>query len=123
MQLILVMIGGALGSGARHLAGRAIGAADGTTLPYATLAVNVVGGMLMGLLVGMLGRFEGSEAWRLFVGVGILGGFTTFSAFSLDIVTLAERGAPGVAIGYTLLSVLGSVLALFAGLMLARSVA
>ena len=123
MQLILVMIGGALGSGARHLAGRAIGAADGTTLPYATLAVNVVGGMLMGLLVGVLGRFGGNDAWRLFVGVGILGGFTTFSAFSLDIVMLAERGAPGLAVGYALLSVLGSVLALFAGLMLARSVA
>ena len=123
MQLILVMIGGALGSGARHLAGRAIGAPEGTALPYATLTVNLVGGMLMGLLVGMLGRFEGSEAWRLFVGVGILGGFTTFSAFSLDIVTLVERGAPGIAIGYALLSVLGSVLALFAGLMLARSVA
>ena len=123
MQLLLVMIGGALGSGARFLTSRAMLAWLGPDFPYGTLAVNLVGGLLMGLLVGVLARTGGSEDWRLFVGVGVLGGFTTFSAFSLDLVTMIERGAATVAIGYALASVIGAALALFAGLTLARSVA
>ena len=123
MQLLLVMIGGALGSGARFLTSRAMLAWLGPVFPYGTLAVNLVGGLLMGLLVGMLARIGGSEDWRLFVGVGLLGGFTTFSAFSLDLVTMIERGAATVALGYALASVIGAALALFAGLTLARSVA
>jgi CrcB protein len=123
MQLLLVMIGGALGSGARFLTSRAMIAWLGPDFPYGTLAVNLVGGLLMGLLVGTLARTGGSEDWRLFVGVGVLGGFTTFSAFSLDLVTMLDRGAVTVAIGYALASVIGAALALFAGLTLARSVA
>lgn len=123
MQLLLVMIGGALGSGARFLTSRAMLAWLGPDFPYGTLAVNLVGGLLMGLLVGTLARTGGSEDWRLFVGVGLLGGFTTFSAFSLDLVTMIERGAATVAIGYALASVIGAALALFAGLTFARSVA
>ena len=123
MQLLLVMIGGALGTGARFLTSRAMIAWLGPDFPYGTLAVNLVGGLLMGLLVGTLARTGGSEDWRLFVGVGVLGGFTTFSAFSLDLVTMLDRGAVTVAIGYALASVIGAALALFAGLTLARSVA
>ena len=123
MQLILVMIGGALGSGARYLTSRAMLAGFGPHLPYGTLTVNLVGGLLMGLLVGTLARTGGSEDWRLFVGVGLLGGFTTFSAFSLDMVTMVERGSALLAIGYALVSVVGAALALFAGLALARGAA
>ena len=123
MQLFLVMIGGALGSGARFLTSRAMIAWLGPDFPYGTLAVNLVGGLLMGLLVGILARTGGSEDWRLFVGVGVLGGFTTFSAFSLDLVTMLDRGAVAVAMGYALASVIGAAIALFAGLTLARSVA
>ena len=119
-SLLLVMLGGALGSGARHLTGRAMLAAFGSDFPAGTLSVNIVGGLLMGLLAGVLSRSGGNEPWRLLLGVGVLGGFTTFSSFSLDVVTLVERGQPGVALGYLLLSVVGSIAALVAGLAVAR---
>ena len=119
-SLLLVMLGGALGSGARHLTGRATLAAFGPDFPAGTLSVNIVGGLLMGLLAGVLSRNGGNEPWRLLLGVGVLGGFTTFSSFSLDVVTLVERGQPGIALGYLLLSVVGSIAALVAGLAVAR---
>ena len=119
-SLLLVMLGGALGSGARHLTGRATLAAFGPDFPAGTLSVNIVGGLLMGLLAGVLSRSGGNEPWRLLLGVGVLGGFTTFSSFSLDVVTLVERGQPSVALGYLLLSVVGSIAALVAGLAVAR---
>lgn len=121
MSLILVMTGGALGAGARHLVGRATLAAWGPGLPIGTLAVNLLGGLLMGVLVGVLARSAGGEAWRLFLGVGVLGGFTTFSAFSLDVVLLIERGAATLALGYALASVVGSVAAVAGGLLLVRA--
>lgn len=123
MNLLLVMAGGAIGAGARHLFGRWTLAAFGPDYPWGTLGVNLIGGLLMGLLVGVLARTGGAEPGRLLLGVGVLGGFTTFSAFSLDMVTMIERGAFGTAIGYALVSVVGSVLALFAGLGVVRSVA
>ena len=122
-SLILVMLGGALGSGARYATGRATLSLFGSSYPFGTLAVNLIGGLLMGLLAGILARHQGSEPWRLFLGVGVLGGFTTFSAFTLDVVTLAERGLPVAALGYVLLSVAGAIAALVAGLYLARSMA
>ena len=122
MPLFLVMIGGALGSGARYLTGRLALALLGPSFPYGTLAVNLIGGLLMGLLVGLLARMAGGgEPWRLFIGVGVLGGFTTFSSFSLDVVTLAERGALATALMYALVSVVGAIAALFAGLTIARA--
>lgn len=121
--LFLVMAGGAVGAGARYLAARAALGAFGPGYPYGTLSVNLVGGLLMGLLVGILARLPAGEPWRLLLAVGVLGGFTTFSAFSLDVVTLIERGALATAAGYVLLSVVGSVIALFAGLSVARSLA
>ncbi|WP_188444944.1 fluoride efflux transporter CrcB [Sphingomonas psychrolutea] len=119
-QLLFVMTGGALGSAARFLVGRATLRGFGPDFPYGTLTVNLVGGFAMGVLAAFLARHSASENWRLLLGVGVLGGFTTFSAFSLDVVTMIERGSLGVALGYALLSVIGSVIALFAGLTLVR---
>ena len=119
-QLLFVMTGGALGSAARFLVGRATLRGFGPDFPYGTLTVNLVGGFAMGVLAGVLARHNAGETWRLLLGVGVLGGFTTFSAFSLDVVTMIERGSLGVALGYALLSVIGSVIALFAGLTLVR---
>ena len=119
-SLFLVMTGGALGAGARHLTGRATLALLGPGYPWGTLTVNLIGGLLMGLLVGVLARVAAGEPWRLFLGVGVLGGFTTFSSFSLDAVTMVQRGQAAVALGYVLLSVVGAILALAAGMSLAR---
>jgi CrcB protein len=122
MLLLFVMIGGALGSAARYLTGRAALAALGPDFPFGTLAVNLVGGLLMGVLTAVLARTGGmAEPWRLFLGVGVLGGFTTFSSFSLDAVTMIERGALVPAFGYVLVSVIGSIAALFAGLAATRA--
>jgi CrcB protein len=121
-QLFLVMAGGAIGAGMRFLAGAAALRALGPGYPWGTLFVNLSGGLLMGLLAGTLTRMNAPEGWRLFIGVGILGGFTTFSAFSLEAALMIERGQLGTALGYALASVIGSVLALFAGLAIARTV-
>lgn len=123
MNVLLVMLGGAVGSGARYGVGKLTLDQLGPNYPWGTLAVNLIGGFWMGLLAGVLARTGGSEQTRLLVGVGMLGGFTTFSAFSLDTVLLIERGQWGVALGYLLVSVIGSVLALFAGLSLVRALA
>ena len=123
-HLILVMLGGAAGAGARHLTGRATLAAFGPDYPWGTLAVNLIGGLLMGVLAGIVSRFgECGEEWRLLLGVGVLGGYTTFSAFSLDVMLMLQRGDWGPALGYILASVIGSVAALALGLSLTRAVA
>lgn len=122
-SLFLVMLGGGLGAGARYLTGRAMGAMLGVDYPWGTLTVNIAGALLMGVLVGMLARASAAEQVRLFVAAGVLGGYTTFSAFSLDMVTMIERGALASALGYALLSVVGSVLALFGGLAITRGLA
>lgn len=123
MQLFLVMAGGALGAGARHLSGRAALALLGPAYPWGTVFVNLAGGVLMGVLAGTLARSAtGGEAWRLFLGVGVLGGFTTFSAFALDAVLLWQRGATMAAAGYVALSVAGAIGGLVTGLALARAI-
>lgn len=115
-NLLLVMLGGAFGSGARYLLASRFAA------PWGTLAVNLIGGLLMGMLVGALLRTNaGNEQVRLLLGVGVLGGFTTFSAFSLDSWFLIERGQLPLALTYIGLSVIGSIAALAAGLMLVRA--
>ncbi|MGY4397399.1 CrcB protein [Sphingomonas sp. UYAg733] len=123
-SLLLVMAGGAIGSGARFLTGRTTLAWFGPSYPWGTLAVNLIGGFLMGALVGTLARLSvPGENWRLLLAVGVLGGFTTFSAFSLDTVLMLQRGDLSMAAIYVLASVIGSVAALFAGLALTRVVA
>lgn len=117
------MMGGALGAGGRYLVGKALLGWLGADYPWATLAVNVLGGLAMGALVGMLARMAAGDQARLFLAVGVLGGFTTFSAFSLELVTMLERGAMMTAMGYALASVAGAVVALFAGLAMTRGLA
>ncbi|MBM3926922.1 MAG: fluoride efflux transporter CrcB [Sphingomonadales bacterium] len=119
-NLFIVMAGGAVGAGARHLFGRWTLASFGPDYPYGTLGVNLIGGLLMGLLVGLLASRGGSEQARLLLGVGVLGGFTTFSAFSLDVALMIQRDALALAGGYVLMSVVGSIAALFGGLAIAR---
>jgi CrcB protein len=120
-SLFLVMLGGAFGSGARYLTGVAMLRLFGPGYPFGTLTVNLVGGLAMGLLVGALARLSvPGENWRLLIAVGVLGGYTTFSSFSLDVVNMLQRGDPATAMGYVLISVIGSVVALFAGLALVR---
>ncbi|WP_271898643.1 fluoride efflux transporter CrcB [Candidatus Phyllobacterium onerii] len=119
--ILLVASGGAIGSVARYLVGVGMARAFGVAFPYGTLAVNVIGGFLMGLFIELLARrFEGSPELRLFVAIGILGGFTTFSSFSLDVAVLWERGELAIALFYMLASVILSIGALFLGLWLAR---
>lgn len=123
-HLFLVMLGGAVGAGARHLVGRAALALWGPGFPVGTLAVNVIGGFAMGLLAGWLAtRASGDEALRYLLGVGVLGGFTTFSAFSLETALMIERGELTTALFYILASVALSIGALFAGLQVSRMVA
>jgi CrcB protein len=121
MAYLLVFLGGGIGAALRH--GVNVGAARllGTGFPYGTLTVNVVGSLLMGLLVAYLAfKGEASQHWRLFIATGVLGGFTTFSAFSLDVAVLYERGAVWLAFGYVAASVVLSIAGLFAGLFLVR---
>ncbi len=123
-HILLVMAGGAIGAGMRFLLGRYALHQFGPGFPWGTLAVNLLGGLAMGLLAGILARFvDGGEGWRLFLGIGLLGGFTTFSAFSLETFNMIERGAFGVAALYALASVIGSVAMLFTGLWLVRAAA
>lgn len=123
MHLIYVALGGALGAGGRHLVGLASLRLFGAGFPIGTFIVNIVGSFLMGVLIAFLAKKGGASSaeWRLFLATGVLGGFTTFSAFSLDAVLLWERGQTSSAIFYVLGSVVLSILALMAGLMLVRA--
>jgi fluoride exporter len=114
-----VMAGGAIGAGLRYLTGMAL--AGRSSFPFGTLAVNLIGGLAMGMLAAFVLRGTASEGVRLFVGVGILGGFTTFSAFSLESFQMIERGQMMMAAGYAVASVVGSITALTIGFAVARA--
>ena len=120
--LFMVGAGGAFGAICRYLLGVQSMRAFGSGWPYGTFVANVAGGLLMGLLAGVLAYRGGAdqERWRLLLGVGVLGGFTTFSAFSLETALMIERRAYATAAGYVAGSVVLSVAALFAGLLVAR---
>lgn len=123
---LIVFLGAGIGGALRHGVNLGCARVCGTAFPFGTLTVNVVGSLVMGLLAGFL-AFRAGEGWsqpaRLFAATGILGGFTTFSAFSLDAAMLYERGALGLAATYVVGSVVLSVLALFAGLAIVRGLA
>ncbi|PAL22886.1 camphor resistance protein CrcB [Sphingopyxis sp. GW247-27LB] len=114
------MVGGAIGAGGRHLVGQVMLARLGPGFPWWTLSINIAGSLLMGLLVGWLARSGGSDTTRLFLGVGILGGFTTFSSFSLEFWLLFERGAIAQAAAYVLSSVIVGIAACGLGMLLMR---
>ena len=124
-KLILVFLGGGLGSAARYGVGVAATRLFGATTGWpATFTVNIAGGFLMGALVTVLALKGGEdqERWRVLLAVGVLGGFTTFSSFSLDMARMIEARAFGQMAAYAIASVVLAALALFAGMMLMRRI-
>jgi fluoride exporter len=121
MGFLIVFLGGGLGAALRHGVNLLVARWLGGSFNYATLFENVSGSLVMGLIVGYF-AFKGgaSQHWRLFLTTGILGGYTTFSAFSLDAVLLYQRGELGLAALYVVLSVVLSIGGLMAGLALMR---
>ena len=121
---IIVFLGAGLGGAARYGLNGIVTRMMGTGFPFGILLVNLLGCFVMGIVAGWFAlRGETSTSLRLFLMTGVLGGFTTFSAFALDTATLWERNAPGSAAIYVLASVLGSLAALGAGLAVARAMA
>jgi CrcB protein len=121
-MVLSIAAGGAIGSVLRHFAGVGALAFFGTAFPYGTLFVNVAGSFVMGVIVALFAHLGNpSQEMRAFLTVGLLGGFTTFSSFSLDAATLYERGQVGMAGLYIALSLILSLAAIFAGLFIVRS--
>ncbi|WP_029075440.1 fluoride efflux transporter CrcB [Kaistia adipata] len=123
---ILVFVGAGFGGVLRHGVNLTAARLFGTSFPWGTLTVNIVGSLVMGLAAGYFAFRDGmnwTQHARLFLTTGVLGGFTTFSTFSLDVAVLLERGETGSAVIYALASLVVSVLALFAGLWLVRTLA
>ncbi|MGB8613173.1 MAG: fluoride efflux transporter CrcB, partial [Pseudolabrys sp.] len=124
MGYLIVFLGGGIGAALRHGFNLAFARLVGTAFPYATLFENVSDSIVMGMLVATFAFRSGiPHHWQLFLTTGILGGYTTFSTFSLDVALLYERGKIGVAAVYVLLSVVLSIGGLFAGLALVRNFA
>ena len=121
MPYVLAALGGVVGALARWGVGTALPGSPGSW-PWATLLVNLTGCLLLGALLAGLATRSPEPPWaRPFLGVGVLGGFTTFSAFAVEVVELFEAGAVLTAVGYVLVSVLGGVLGVAAGALIARS--
>ncbi len=120
--LVLVSVGGAAGAVARFAPSSALGRLVATPFPIATLAINILGSVAMGIFVGLMARLlpAWQEEARLFVAVGLLGGFTTFSTFSLDTIVLLQRGELAQALFYVGLSVVVCVAGLYLGLLISR---
>ena len=123
--LLLVAVGGATGAVMRYLLGAQALRAFGAGWPYGTLIANVLGGLLMGALVAVLAARGGpdQEKWRLLLGVGVLGGFTTFSTYAVQSHELVRSGHPVLAMAYLGGTVLAALLAVVAGVMLVRRLA
>ena len=117
--ILSVALGGAIGSVMRYLTNLGVMRAVGPGFPWATLAVNVVGSFVMGVLVELLAQ-RGGQRFAPLLMTGLLGGFTTFSAFSLDTVTLWERGQPELALAYVGASILLSLAAIVLAMHLLR---
>jgi fluoride exporter len=124
LQMILVMAGGAIGSGFRYNLSKVALQHMGPGFPWGTWIANLLGGLLMGVLAGTLARtVDGGEPLRLFLGVGVLGGFTTFSAFSLETYNMLVRGDYMMAGAYAVSSATGAVLMVVIGVLLIRALA
>lgn len=124
MMVLSIASGGAIGAVLRHFMNNAVTAMTGGGFPWGILAVNVLGSFVMGALVALFAHvWEPPQEMKAFLTVGILGGFTTFSTFSLDAVTLLERGAAGAAAFYVAGSVALAIGGLFAGMMMVRMLA
>jgi CrcB protein len=123
MSYFIIFLGAGIGGAMRHGVNLAVARAMGTHFPYGIMAINIIGCLAMGLIAGWFAfRGQASQEWRLFLTTGILGGFTTFSAFSLDAAVLYERGELGLAALYVLGSVALSLAAVFAGLWAVRQI-
>ncbi|HUG62396.1 MAG TPA: fluoride efflux transporter CrcB [Methylomirabilota bacterium] len=122
IHILSVAAGGALGSVCRHLISVAALKLLGGSFPWGTLAVNATGSFAMGAFIAYLTRFGGDVALRLAVATGFLGGFTTYSTFSLEVVVLYERGQPALAAAYIAASILLSLAGIAAGLSLVRTI-
>ena len=121
MAYFIVFLGGGLGAALRHGINLASARTFGTAFPYGTLMINITGSLLMGLIAAYFAfKGDASQHWRLFLTTGILGGYTTFSTYSLDSMLLYERGEIGMAALYVLGSVILSIGGLAAGLALVR---
>jgi len=121
-NILIVAAGGAVGSVTRYLVFVASLRLFGSGFPFGTMIVNIVGSFLMGVFIELLAvRFNASDQLRLLVATGFLGGFTTFSAFSLDVIALWQRGEIVAALAYAGISVVASLLALVGGLALVRA--
>ncbi len=121
--ILAIALGGGIGSVARHYAATAMILFFGTAFPFGTLLVNVLGSFIMGVLIEMMAlKWQVTPEVRAFLVTGFLGGFTTFSTFSLDVFKLAETGQAAAAALYVALSVFVSILAIFAGVWLVRGV-
>ncbi len=124
MAYVLVFLGGGLGAMLRHGINVGVGRWLGAGFPWSTFLINITGSLVMGLIAGWFAfKSDASQAWRLFLTTGILGGYTTFSTFSLDAALLYERGEITSAALYILGSVTLSIAGLFAGLWLIRNFA
>jgi CrcB protein len=122
LSMVIVFFAGGFGSVARYLVGVGSLRLFGSGWPYGTFTVNLLGGLLMGALVGFLAHRGGAdqERLRILFGVGVLGGFTTFSAFSLEVALMIERRAYLNVAGYVTASIVLAISALFLGLMMSR---
>ncbi|MBX8783248.1 fluoride efflux transporter CrcB [Ochrobactrum sp. GRS2] len=122
MNFLIVFLGAGIGGAARYGTGLLLSRFSALTMfPLSTFAVNITGSLLMGLIIGYFSARGGlAESWKLLLTTGIMGGFTTFSAFSLETVLLMENGNIGTALVYILCSVILGVAALMAGLYLMR---
>jgi CrcB protein len=124
MGYLIVFLGGGIGAALRHGVNLFAARLVGTGFPAGTLTVNVVGSLAMGVLAAWFAfKGDASQHWRLFLTTGVLGGFTTFSSFSLDVALLYERGALALAALYVLASLVFAFVGLFAGLALVRGLA
>lgn len=120
-KVLAVGFGGFLGSIARYVTVKSVDEKLNTLFPYGTLSVNIIGSFLLGLIYVLASRKTGmTEQWRLFLGAGFCGGFTTFSAFALENFNLIEQKLGGISLAYVSVSLLAGLLALAAGVWLGR---